>query len=410
MSKEHNIEQLLDDFSSSEPESSSKEKKTDIDPEIDDLLQETLSEFGLNLDKNRPSLRTEEEKPKPPAVQEVKDIKLPENGPLSEYTQPTKKPFKFLFPYFKLSSKKLKIPAPKILLPLIALIIIAGSSAFYIFKPHKINSTPAQTVVVKKPETEQQLGQLPPERNSLEKLLKQEKDTASSELSPPLTSAQSPSQQPGESPPTLPEKMKTEEQSPTEPISTSEKTPSSQESSAINLPSEYTEPYLEAAPPELELQQLSQAKKETDLFNEQLKQPKKVNSSFFERYFLVEKKEPEQSSPPKKAPALGIKLGDLVPLQMVDFPPRIIRQVQPEYPSAALDIGLEGTVLINALISENGDVIKAIVLKGVKSEFGLNKSALNAVKQWKFRPALKDGIRVKVWKPIAIAFKKKLRS
>lgn len=408
MNKEHIIEQLVDDLNSSEPESSNKEKKTEVSPEIDDLLKETLSEFGLNLDKNRPSLHTKEEKPKPAITQApaqaVKATKLPENGPLAEYAQPTKKPFQLPIPPLKLSLKKLKIPAPKILLPLVALAIIAGSSAFYIFKPHKTNSSPALKIEIKKPEIKQQLGQIPADMSLLEKQLGQEKDTTSSELPETKPSAPTSDQQQRESISSPSSQMKAKEQSQNEPVSAPEKKPSNQKSSSVNLPSEYIEPYLEAVQPELKLQQLPQAKKENDLSNSQ---NKKVTSSFLERYFLIEKKEPKQSSAKKETNTQGVKLGDLVPLQMVDFPPRIIRQVQPVYPSAALDIGLEGSVLINALISENGDVIKAVILKGIKSEFGLNKSAVNAVKQWKFRPALKDGIRVKVWKPIAIAFRKK---
>jgi len=146
MRKEYNIEQLLEDFNSSKPEPSNKEKKTEINPEIDELLKETLSEFGLNLDKNRPSLQTEEEKPTPETTQEAKTTKIPENGPLAEYTKPTKKSFKFSLPPIKLYLKKVKIPAPKIIIPLVAVAIVAGSSAFYLFKPRKVNSTPTQKV------------------------------------------------------------------------------------------------------------------------------------------------------------------------------------------------------------------------------------------------------------------------
>jgi outer membrane biosynthesis protein TonB len=36
---------------------------------------------------------------------------------------------------------------------------------------------------------------------------------------------------------------------------------------------------------------------------------------------------------------------------------------------------------------------------------GLEKAAEAAVRKWKFQPAKKDGVNVKVWKPIAITFK-----
>ena len=36
---------------------------------------------------------------------------------------------------------------------------------------------------------------------------------------------------------------------------------------------------------------------------------------------------------------------------------------------------------------------------------GLGKAAETAVKKWKFEPARKDGVAVKVWKSFVIAFK-----
>jgi len=36
---------------------------------------------------------------------------------------------------------------------------------------------------------------------------------------------------------------------------------------------------------------------------------------------------------------------------------------------------------------------------------GLGRAAQNAVKKWKFQPARKDGVAVKVWKSVVISFK-----
>ena len=36
---------------------------------------------------------------------------------------------------------------------------------------------------------------------------------------------------------------------------------------------------------------------------------------------------------------------------------------------------------------------------------GLEKAAADAVRKWKFQPAKKDGVNVKVWKPVVITFK-----
>jgi TonB family protein len=106
-----------------------------------------------------------------------------------------------------------------------------------------------------------------------------------------------------------------------------------------------------------------------------------------------------QPAPPK------IKEGDLVPIEEVDIGPVLVRKVEPKYPAFALSMGLEGVVTVNALIAENGDVIRTEILKGVKGGSILENAAEDALKQWKFEPAQKDGVKVKVWKSYPFNFK-----
>ncbi len=114
---------------------------------------------------------------------------------------------------------------------------------------------------------------------------------------------------------------------------------------------------------------------------------------------------------PDPAPASGLpakaKAGDLVALEAVDVQPRALMTVNPTYPAQAQKFGLEGSVTVNALINENGDVISTGILKGLKDDGGLEKAAEAAVRKWKFQPAVKDGVNVKVWKAFAINFKAK---
>jgi len=104
-------------------------------------------------------------------------------------------------------------------------------------------------------------------------------------------------------------------------------------------------------------------------------------------------------------PLSEIKEGDLVPLEMVDTPPAVIKRVDPVYPPSAKGINIEGTVLLNALISEKGEVAKTEILMGIKGAFGFNQASQRAVRAWKFSPASINGINVRVWMPIAIQFK-----
>jgi CheY-like chemotaxis protein/outer membrane biosynthesis protein TonB len=68
------------------------------------------------------------------------------------------------------------------------------------------------------------------------------------------------------------------------------------------------------------------------------------------------------------APAPKANTGDLIDLAAVDEEPRTIKTFEPVYPSQAAHFGKEGTVTVNALISEAGNVIKKGILKGLKDD------------------------------------------
>jgi TonB family protein len=99
-----------------------------------------------------------------------------------------------------------------------------------------------------------------------------------------------------------------------------------------------------------------------------------------------------------------VKAGDLVPLNQVDKPPVLIKKVDPKYPTSAKALGIEGQVLASALISETGDVVEVVIVQGLAG--GCNAATVTALTQWKYEPAIKDGQKVRVWKPITITFKK----
>ena len=112
-----------------------------------------------------------------------------------------------------------------------------------------------------------------------------------------------------------------------------------------------------------------------------------------------------EAAPSENAAQGAVRPGDLVAIDKVSIPPTLIKRVDPKYPVQAFNMGISGTVTVNALISETGDVLRTEILKGIKGGYGFEKSAETAVRQWKFRPAEKDGIPIRVWKPIDINFK-----
>ena len=104
-------------------------------------------------------------------------------------------------------------------------------------------------------------------------------------------------------------------------------------------------------------------------------------------------------------PAAEVKEGDLVDLIEVDKPPSVVKRAEPVYPQGALRLGVEGVITVNALIDETGKVVDTGILRGMKDDRGLGKAAQTAVKKWKFDPARKNGVNVKVWMPVVIVFK-----
>ncbi len=112
------------------------------------------------------------------------------------------------------------------------------------------------------------------------------------------------------------------------------------------------------------------------------------------------------SAPSSKINFQEIKEGDLLPLDLVDTRPEVIKRIPAVYPQPARSNAREGTVIINALVSEKGTVIKTEILKGMSGAFGFDQAAAQAVRRWKFEPATIKGKKVKVWVPVSIRFRK----
>jgi len=75
------------------------------------------------------------------------------------------------------------------------------------------------------------------------------------------------------------------------------------------------------------------------------------------------------------------------------------------YPEIARKAGVEGTVMVRALISKSGKVIKTIISSSDSDLF--NKSAQKAVKKAKFTPAKDKGEAVCCWVTLPIKYKLK---
>jgi TonB family protein len=74
--------------------------------------------------------------------------------------------------------------------------------------------------------------------------------------------------------------------------------------------------------------------------------------------------------------------------------PRLVYAPDPEYSAEALDLNYEGFCVLSVVVDPNGRPrdIKVVQELG----HGLDEKAVEAVKEWKFEPAMKDG------KPVAV--------
>lgn len=98
-----------------------------------------------------------------------------------------------------------------------------------------------------------------------------------------------------------------------------------------------------------------------------------------------------------------------LPPKPVVRPPRISRmmeaylvhRVQPEYPPVARSARIQGQVLLRAIIAKDGTIENLRVLSGHPM---LVAAALNAVRQWRYRPYSLNGESVEVETEITVNF------
>jgi len=123
---------------------------------------------------------------------------------------------------------------------------------------------------------------------------------------------------------------------------------------------------------------------------------------------------PQPAAPIRPAPAAAVAVtpkaptvreGDLVQEGPGVEPPVLVSVSKPEYPPIARRMRAEGTVVLSLLVDETGRVLDVRIESGVSSNVGLNEAAVAAAHTAKFRPAMKDGVRVKTWHRLTIPFK-----
>jgi TonB family protein len=82
-------------------------------------------------------------------------------------------------------------------------------------------------------------------------------------------------------------------------------------------------------------------------------------------------------------------------------PPRKIKDVNPHYPDLAKQAGIQGIVILEAIIDPEGKVDKVRVLHSIP---GLDQAAIDAVRQWEYEPTLLEGLAVPLVMTVTVNF------
>jgi protein TonB len=109
--------------------------------------------------------------------------------------------------------------------------------------------------------------------------------------------------------------------------------------------------------------------------------------------------------PPVEIPKPEVAAEDAPPdtFRVFERDPMLVKSVMPEYPSMALQAGLEGKVFVKIWVDRDGKVRQVKVLKSDYDIF--NEAALEAAKQFVFTPAYMNSGPVSVWVAFPFTFK-----
>lgn len=77
------------------------------------------------------------------------------------------------------------------------------------------------------------------------------------------------------------------------------------------------------------------------------------------------------------------------------IPPTVVARVEPQYTEEARKARYIGTVVVEGLVKADGTLDVIRIVRGL--DYGLTENAVDALKQWKFNPAIRNG------KPAAVS-------
>jgi len=83
-------------------------------------------------------------------------------------------------------------------------------------------------------------------------------------------------------------------------------------------------------------------------------------------------------------------------------PPTVLQRVEPQYSEEGRKARYQGTVVLEAIVRRDGTVDIQRIVRSLG--FGLDENAIQALKQWRFRPGMRNGVPVDVSLNIEVNF------
>lgn len=108
--------------------------------------------------------------------------------------------------------------------------------------------------------------------------------------------------------------------------------------------------------------------------------------------------------PPPKFETSGIE--DTFSAGDLDAPLTVLSRIPPTYPIKARYRNIEGWVRVRFLVGEDGSVDNVKIVKSEPPEI-FDRSVIQCVSKWRFKPGTVEGIKVKTWAETTIRFQLK---
>ena len=84
--------------------------------------------------------------------------------------------------------------------------------------------------------------------------------------------------------------------------------------------------------------------------------------------------------------------------------PQVVKKVKADYTDEAKANRIEGKVILDVVVLADGAIGDVTVKESRDSVYGLDRNAIAAMKQWQFKPGIKDGKAVAVRVAIEMVF------